>query len=133
VTTCADLQAFVLSSKIVVCETQSDGQTIVSTHAPHLFAIDHVSWCDIMYALQSSYACKHHKSNVLIRQVMTHLLLAGQRWKGMQRSSHSVQSAQCTSHHGLECMGLLMVVTVPGQKLSHSLVMHTRHPGSGQM
>jgi len=109
--------------------------SLVSTHVPHLFAIDHVPWCDIMYALQSSYAYTHHESVVLIRQVPTQILLAGQRWNGIQGSSHSVQLVQCISHHFLECMGLLIIVKLPGEKLSHSLVRHARHPGlgSGQM
>ncbi|DBA70633.1 hypothetical protein WJX79_010390 [Trebouxia sp. C0005] len=43
----------------------------------------------------------------------------GQRWMGMQGSSHSVQSLQRISHHHWKCKGLLIVL-LPGKKLSQA-------------
>jgi len=53
---------------------------LLSIHVLHLLAFDHVPWCDIMYALQSSIAYTHHKSVGLVKQIPTQILLAGQRW-----------------------------------------------------
>ncbi len=63
----------------------------VSIHVLHLFAVDHVPWCDIMHALHSSNAYTRHGSVGLVRQVPTQIMLAGQRWKGKQ-GSNSAQS-----------------------------------------